>query len=201
MDKNKLLKTNEAAKYLGVSRSSLTNWIKQGLIGGGATPGGHYRFTVSDLDAFAEKRGLAKPSGASAAAEETERDGDTVRLLVVDDDDAFREFVHDALEVFSSYELRDAEDGMKGALLIGSWKPDLVILDIRMPNMNGMELLKLMHENPATAGTHVIVASAHLSPELKKEVEDMGVDIVLEKPVHLVKLVASIQKLVDLELA
>lgn len=196
MDRNKLLKTNEAAKYLGVSRSSLTNWIRQGLIGGGATPGGHYRFTVDELDAFAKKRGLVKPNPASNPGELEQGS----RLLLIDDDDAFREFVRDALEVFADYELKEADDGMKGAMLIGTWKPDLIILDIRMPNMNGVELLKLIRENPKTADIDVIAASAHISADIRKEIEELGVSVILEKPVHLVKLVASIQKLVDLTL-
>jgi len=195
MDGNaKFLKTNEAAKYLGVSRSSLTNWIRQGLLSGGVTPGGHYRFTLEELDDFARKRGLV-PSSAVPAERET------VRILIVDDDEAFREFVSDALSVFAGYELREASDGMKGAMLIGSWKPDLIILDIRMPNMNGEELLSLIRENPETADANVLIASAHLSPELSAELEKREPDAILEKPIHLAKLVATVQKLVDLRLA
>ena len=195
MDGNaKFLKTNEAAKYLGVSRSSLTNWIRQGLLSGGVTPGGHYRFTMEELDDFARKRGLV-PSSAVPAERET------VRILIVDDDEAFREFVSDALSVFAGYELREASDGMKGAMLIGSWKPDLIILDIRMPNMNGEELLSLIRENPETADANVLIASAHLSPELSAELEKREPDAILEKPIHLAKLVATVQKLVDLRLA
>lgn len=196
MDNKKLLKTNDAAKYLGVSRSSLTNWIKQGLISGGATPGGHYRFSVQELDAFAEKRGLAKHENVLVE----EKDGVT-RILVVDDDDAFREFVRDALEVFENYEIKEAADGMKGAMLAGAWKPELVILDIRMPNMDGKEFLKLIRENPETADANVIVASAHLSDDLRNELAVLEPEIIMEKPVHLAKLVASIQKLVNLKLS
>lgn len=194
--RQKLLKTNDAAKYLGVSRSSLTNWIKQGAITGGVTPGGHYRFTTKELDAFAAKRGLVRP------VVEDEDDPDRkIRLLVIDDDEAFREFIHDALEVFADYELKEAVDGMQGAMLIGAWQPDLVILDVRMPNMDGKELLKLVRANPETAEINVLISSAHLSPELKNELEELDVDAILEKPVHLAKLIAQIQKLVDLRLA
>lgn len=196
---NKLFKTNEAAKYLGVSRSSLTNWVKQGLIGGGATPGGHYRFTAEELDTFADKRGLTKNSDFNPSS--AHEAGSVSKLLVIDDDEPFREFIKDALEAFKSYELKEASDGMKGALIIGSWKPDLVILDIRMPNMDGVELLKLIRENPETADINVIIASAHLSPELKSDLEKLHADIVMEKPVRLAKLVGAIQKLADLELA
>lgn len=192
MEKTKLLKTNEAAHYLGVSRSSLTNWIRQGKLKGGATPGGHYRFTVRELDAFAAERGLTTfPQNFSGKA----------RILIVDDEEAFREFVSDALAVFSGYELKEASDGMKGAMLIGSWKPDLIILDLRMPNMDGRELLSLIRENPDTAEAGVIVVSAHLSPELAESLNTLKPDAVLEKPLHLAKLIASVQKLLDLTLA
>ncbi len=188
----KLLKTNAAAKYLGVSRSSLTNWIRQGLLQGGATPGGHYRFTVDELDDFAQKRGLAPVKQAPDAP---------VRILIVDDDEAFREFVTDALTVFTGYEIKEADDGLKGAMLVGAWKPELIVLDIRMPRMDGRELLKLIRENPESSETNVIVASAHLTPGLSASLEQFEPDVILEKPVRLAKLVASIQKLVDLQLA
>lgn len=190
MDNNqKLLTTNEAAKYLGVSRSSLSNWIRQGQLSGGVTPGGHYRFTVEELDDFAKKRGLLPTTRENS------------RILVIDDDEAFREFVTDALTDFTGYELRTAPDGMKGALLIGSWKPDLIVLDIRMPQMNGQELLALIRENPESADSCVVIASAHLSPELTAELEKLSPQAILEKPVRLAKFIATIQKLLDLPFA
>lgn len=192
MDK-KFLKTNEAAKYLGVSRSSLTNWVKQGLLGSGVTPGGHYRFTLEELHSFAEKRGLNLPD------ETLERT--SAKILIIDDDEGFREFLKDALDVFSGCFIKETVDGMQGALLAGSWEPDLIILDIRMPNMNGVEFLRLLRNDPKTSRIRVIVASAYLSPEVKKEVEDMDADIILEKPVRLAKLVASVQSLLNLKLS
>ena len=191
MDK-KFFKTNEAAKYLGVSRSSLTNWVKQGLLGSGVTPGGHYRFTLEELNAFADRRGLNIPAELEAES--------GVKILVIDDDEGFREFVKDALDVFVDYQIRETVDGMQGALLAGTWNPNLIILDIRMPNMNGVEFLRLLRENPNTSGVKVIVSSAYLSPEVKAEVEALDADIILEKPVRLAKLVASVQSLVNLKL-
>lgn len=189
----KFLKTNDAASYLGVSRSSLTNWAKQGLITGGLTPGGHYRFTVTELERFAAERGLTIPKRTTEPLE-------MARLLVIDDDPAFREFVKDALDVFSPFELREAADGMQGALLIGTWKPHLVIVDLRMPNMNGVEFCRMLKANPDTMEVRVVIASAYLSPEVRTEITQLGVDAVLEKPVRLSALVATVAKLTHLEL-
>jgi len=189
---SKLLKTNDAAKYLGVSRSSLTNWVKQGLLGSGVTPGGHYRFTADELDKFAEKRGLNIPKAMN--------DSGKVKILVIDDDAAFREFIKNALDVFSGYELRESIDGMQGALLIGTWQPDLVILDLRMPNMNGVEFCRMLRQNEDTEDVKVIIASAYLSPEAKSDIAKLAVDVVLEKPVRLGSIVAAVEKCTDLKL-
>jgi excisionase family DNA binding protein len=188
----KLLKSNDAAKYLGVSRSSLTNWVKQSLLGSGLTPGGHYRFTVDELDKFAEKRGLRIPK--------TLNDSGKIKILVIDDDGAFREFIKDALDVFSNFELREASDGMQGVLLIGTWQPDLVILDLRMPNMNGIDFCRLLRQNEDTEDVKVIITSAHLSAEAKAEILKLSVDVVLEKPVRLGSIVAAVEKCTDLKL-
>ena len=191
----KLLTTNEAASYLGVSRSSLANWIRQGRISGGVTPGGHYRFTEAELDEFARAQGIEIRKNKPVSTDGPKK------ILVVDDDEAFCDYVRDALEAFRAYELREAHDGMEGAMTAGAWKPDLLILDIRMPSMNGTELLRLIRSNPEMQGIRVLVASAHLSTERKAELEPLHPELILDKPVHLAKLVASIQKLAELELA
>ena len=188
----KFLTSNEAAKYLGVSRSSLTNWVKQGVLTGGLTPGGHHRFTTDDLNAFAEQRGMELPGN--------ENESRNVRILIVEDDEGFREYVKDALDIYSGYELKEAEDGLKGALLIGSWKPDLIILDIRMPNMNGVEFLQMLRHESDVKDAKVIVASAHISAELREEILELGVEMILDKPVRLARLVAVIEKSTSLAL-
>jgi excisionase family DNA binding protein len=187
----KYFKSTEAAKYLGISRSSLSNWVRQELLNVGTTPGGHYRFTKDELDKFALERGF-EISGFI--------DNEQTRILVIDDDEMFRRFMSEALEVFDGYELREAKDGMEGALILGSWNPDLVVADLRMPNMNGIEFCRLLRKNENTSDVEVIVASAYLSPEVKDELSKLGVTIVMEKPVRLTALVAAIEKSCGLKL-
>lgn len=187
------MKTSEAADYLGVSRSSITNWVRQEVLKAASTPGGHYLFSQEQLNNFAIERGMSLP--------ETEQNEAKFRILAIDDDKEFREFVSEALEVYSGYELKEAEDGMQGALLIGTWKPDLVIVDLRMPNMNGVEFCRLLKKDKSTNRVKIIIASAYLSPEVKKEITSLGVDAVLEKPVRLASFVATVGKLTNLELS
>lgn len=193
MKKNKFMKTSEAADYLGVSRSSITNWVRQEVLEAASTPGGHYLFSQEQLDNFAKERGMSLPESSNDSAH--------FRILAIDDDHEFREFISEALEVYSGYELKEAEDGMQGALLIGTWRPDLVIVDLRMPNMNGVEFCRFLKKDHSTDKVKIIIASAYLSPEVKDEITSLGVDAILEKPVRLASFVATVGKLTDMELS
>ena len=193
MKKNKFMKTSDAAKYLGVSRSSVTNWIRNGELKAASTPGGHYLFSREQLDAFASERGMILEHRGNHSG--------IYRILVIDDDPSFREFVREALDVYTGYELKEAEDGMQGALLVGTWQPDLVIVDLRMPNMNGVEFCHFLKKDTATADVKIIVASAYLSEEVRAEVNKLSVDSIMDKPVRLGTFIATVSKMSDLELS
>ena len=193
MKKSKFMKTSDAAIYLGVSRSSITNWIRNGELEAASTPGGHYLFSKEQLDAFASERGMILDNNA--------KHGGIYRILVIDDDPAFREFAKEALDVYTGYELKEAEDGMQGALLVGTWQPDLVIVDLRMPNMNGVDFCNFLKKDSATEDVKIIIASAYLSGEVREEVEKLGVDSIMDKPVRLGTFIATVGKMSDLELS
>ncbi len=192
MKVKKHLKTTEAAEYLGVARSSVTNWIRSGALEAASTPGGHYLVSLEQLRKFAQERGMSLP--------ESTRMRGVYKILLIDDDSDFRTFVSEALDVYSGYELREAEDGMQGALLVGTWKPDMVIVDLRMPNMNGVEFCRFLKGDESMDDVKIIIASAYLSPEVREEVSRLGVDGILGKPVRLEALVAMVGRLGGLEL-
>jgi CheY-like chemotaxis protein len=78
--------------------------------------------------------------------------------------------------------------------------PDVVIADLRMPNLNGIEFCRLLRKNENTEDTDILVASAYLSAEIKEELKKLGVNIILEKPVRLAALIAAIVKCAGLKL-
>lgn len=194
MRKKKTMRTGEAAEYLDVSKASITNWVRSGQLQAATTPGGHYLFTTTTLDAFARDRGMIPPPPGKS-------DSESYKILVIDDDESFRVFVREALDAYTGYELKEAEDGMQGALLTGTWQPDMVIVDLRMPNMNGVEFCEFIKKDEGMSYVKIIVVSAHLAPAVREAVEILGVNAILDKPVRLGSFVATIGKLADLELS
>ena len=84
------------------------------------------------------------------------------KILVVDDDEHIRTFLTKSLE-FKGYQIISANDGIKGWEMIESEKPDLIIMDIRMPGMDGIEVLKKVREDIELTKIPVIMLTAESS--------------------------------------
>ena len=127
------LTLGQAAKYLGVAQSTIRKWSDQGRVPAFYTPGGHRRYRRGDLDAFLER------SGPNAAA----HSGPVV--LIVDDDEGTRTFVRASLEL-EGFDVREASSGTEGLAALEEEAPDLVLLDVMMPQMDGWEMLRRVQE-------------------------------------------------------
>ena len=165
------LTLGEAAKYLGVAQSTIRKWSDLGHVDMIKTPGGHRRYRRSDLDAFvARAAGSRTPRPAAA-----ER-----RVLIVDDDDRLREFVRVNLEM-EGYTVREASNGEEGlAALDEDEQPDLVLLDVMMPRMDGWEFLQRMQERHGA--TRVIVFSGQAGEGAAQDAAERGAQGFISKP-------------------
>ncbi len=114
-------------------------------------------------------------SDLSAQAESAEK----LSVLVVDDDEAIREYLSELL-VDEGYTVRQAKDGVMALESIAEEKPALVILDLMMPNMGGMETAKRLKENPETADIPIVILTIEGSEE---EGFRVGVDRFFNKPI------------------
>jgi excisionase family DNA binding protein len=126
------LTLGQAAKFLGVAQSTIRKWSDQGRVPAFYTPGGHRRYRRGDLEAFLDRSG---PGGKDTGP----------LVLVVDDDSRLREFIRVNLEM-EGYTVREAESADEGLTAIEDQAPDLVLLDVMMPNVNGWEMLQRMQE-------------------------------------------------------
>jgi adenylate cyclase len=108
-------------------------------------------------------------------AHETDNDAgdDRVQVLLVEDDQEFAEMYRLKLEA-DGYEVSIAEDGEEGLRLALAMRPDLVFLDIRMPRLDGLEMLERLRRDPVTAELPVVILSNYGEDELRKRGFDLG---------------------------
>lgn len=119
------------------------------------------------------------------------------RFLVVDDSSVVRKALRKTLAMTDIQlgELLEAENGQLGLDVLNKEWVDLVFLDINMPVMNGVEFLKAVRSNPDFKETPVIIVSTEGSTERIKELEELGIQAYLRKPVSPEELVSKVQEL------
>ena len=100
-------------------------------------------------------------------------------VLVVDDELSIRVLVRMILED-EGYEVLEAETGRQGLELVEQASPDLVLLDIRLPDMDGWEVLRSLHERPS--GPRVVIMSAHSSEPTLERAQREGITGYVIKP-------------------
>ena len=98
-----------------------------------------------------------------------------VRILLVDDHPIVRQGLRSLLEGRPGWEVDgEASDGIEALNKVESLQPDVVVLDITMPRMNGLEACRLIQQKPKTSGLEVLVVTQHDSPQMMREALDAG---------------------------
>jgi excisionase family DNA binding protein len=162
------LTLGHAARYLGVAQSTIRKWSDDGRVRAFYTPGGHRRYRRGDLDAFLERSG---PSGSN---------GGPV-VLIVDDDERLREYVRVNLEM-EGYKVREAGDAEEGLRVLEEAKPDLVLLDVMMPRVDGWEMLRRVHERHGVGAIPVVMFSSKVDERAEEEAASRGAQGFIGKP-------------------
>lgn len=116
-------------------------------------------------------------------------------ILVVDDDAHIRELLRQELEA-EGYKVREAKDGMDAISQVKFAKPDLIVLDVMMPQMNGFDVAAVLKNNPQTMGIPIIILSIF---EDKERGYRLGIDRYLTKPIHKEGLLRDIDVLLSQE--
>jgi len=104
-----------------------------------------------------------------------------IRILVVDDDETTRETLVEVLQD-EGYEVALAADGLEAAAILSTYQPDLVLTDLHMPRLDGMNLLT--HVKNVYPNTPVIIFTAHATLDFKREARRLGARDYLNKPLN-----------------
>lgn len=167
------LKPSEAAELLRVEPGTVRSWAQSGRLRSTTTPGGHRRFAYRDLVKFAAEHGISLALPAEGG----------LRVLVVDDDDQVRTLTARTLRSVDGTEVELAEDGFTAGRLLASFRPHVIVLDIFMPGINGLELCRTLKADPATADIRVIAMTGASDSEAARLIVECGAEQCLAKPV------------------
>lgn len=169
------LTTSQIAAYCHMTPRSVNKWIEEGKIRSYTTPGGHYRVHPDDFRDFLKKYNMPMPP-------ELQKGVALKRILIVDDEKNLVNSIKRTLKLAGNYEVDAAYDGFDAGRKLLAFKPDLVILDIRMPGMDGYEVAKRIKESPEGGRVRIIAVSAFFEEEGKERILSLGADACLEKP-------------------
>ena len=117
-------------------------------------------------------------------------------ILIVEDNEKNMKLVRDVLQVkgYATIEAVNAEDGIE---LTAAHKPDLILMDIQLPGMNGIEALQVLRANPATAGIPVAAVTASVMQQDRTKITQAGFDAYVGKPINLKEFLDTVRRLLD----
>lgn len=170
--------TFETAKLCHVSPLSIINWVNAGRLPAFRTPGGHRRIRREDLIRFMRDNGIPMP--------EELRDGSgKPKVLVVDDEAGIREMLAEHLSTRTNpYEVLTAADGFEAGRLVATFRPDVVLLDLRMPGLDGFQICRTIKADPDTSATIVVAMTGFHTPETEARILECGAIRCFAKPLE-----------------
>lgn len=171
----------EVADLLMVSPVTVRGWAARGLLGAEATPGGHRRFLRAEVERFLREREAQAPRLRQ------------LKLLIVDDDEMHRGFL---VEMLTSLDapvvVETAADGFEAGIKVAEFAPQVVLLDLMMPGMNGFDACRRIKADPATQAIRVIAMTGYPSPENLTRIVAAGAELMLAKPIDMPLLLHSL---------
>jgi excisionase family DNA binding protein len=174
------LTLGQAARYLGVAQSTIRKWSDSGRVRVYKTPGRHRRYRRDDLDAFLERSGPEARRGPV--------------VLIVDDDDHLRDYVRVNLEM-EGYTVREAGSAEEGMRVLDDARPDLILLDVMMPEVDGWEMLQRVHDRHGIGSVPVVMFSGKVDERAADKAAEHGAKGFLGKPFDPHELVAQTKQL------
>jgi excisionase family DNA binding protein len=184
--------TGEAAKICKVSQQTIIRCFDSGQLKGFRVPGSRFRRIPRDqLFAFMKDNGIP-----TEALESGKR-----KILIVDDDEDLVELIRQAFEHDGRFDIRTANNGFDAGMLVKEFRPDLVILDVMLPDINGREVCVRVRSDKSLDEVKIVCISGMVEADKVADLMDAGANDFIQKPFSVDKLMDRACELLLLETA
>lgn len=180
--------TGEVAEICKVSQQTVIRCFDSGKLKGFRVPGSRFRrIPRESLLEFMKDNSIPLDN----------LDSGKKRILVVDDDEAILEMLVELLERDGRFEIRVARGGYEAGMLTQEFRPDVIVLDYKLPDIDGNRVCRTIRANPGYSETRIIIISGVADPDEIEELKAAGADDFLRKPFQIDELIARILRLVQ----
>lgn len=182
--------TGEAAKICKVSQQTIIRCFDSGQLKGFRVPGSRFRRIPRDiLYRFMKENGI--PTDALESGRR--------KAVVVDDDEELVELIKDALESDGRFEVRVANNGFDAGMIVKEYRPDVIVLDVMLPDINGKEVCQRVRSDSTLDDVKIICISGMVEADKVDELKKSGANDFLQKPFEVEALIDSICRMLDME--
>lgn len=182
--------TGEAAKICKVSQQTIIRCFDSGQLKGFRVPGSRFRRIPRDvLYKFMKENGI--PTDALESGRR--------KALVVDDDVELVELIKDVLDADGRFEVRVANNGFDAGMMVKEYKPDILVLDVMLPDINGGEVCQRVRSDSTLDDVKIICISGMVEADKIDDLKKAGANDFVQKPFEVEKLIDRICKLLDME--
>ncbi|MCX7705408.1 MAG: response regulator [bacterium] len=187
--KNNFYTTGEVARILNCSRVTVFHWILNGKIPAIRTAGGHYRIPKNNIEK------LLKPLNS----EQTGKQERKIKILVVDDEpNIVKTLVMFLKKVQPDFEVYGTTSSFDAGKLIITFKPDIAIIDIVMPGIDGFEVVEKIKSDPLTKDIKVIAITGYGTKENIEKIKKKGAILCILKPFDYYDVVEQVKKIAEI---
>lgn len=178
----RIFTTGEAARICKVSQQTIIRCFDNGRITGFKVPGSKFRrIPREELIRFMRENGIP-------LAQLGERN----RILIVDDDRAIIQLIAAGLEKDGRFEVQSAETGFDAGLLTESFRPDLIILDYMLPDIDGAAVCRRLRARESSRAVKILCISATADAKAVDELRRSGADAFMQKPFTVAMLIERV---------
>jgi excisionase family DNA binding protein len=172
--------TGEAAKICKVSQQTIIRCFDNGQLKGFRVPGSRFRRIPREaLYRFMKDNGI--PTDALESGKR--------KVLLVDDDTELVELMTRVLEEDGRFEVRVAGNGFDAGMMVKEYHPDLIVLDVMLPDINGKEVCHRVRADPALEDVRILCISGMIEDDKIQELKLSGADDFLHKPFDIEELI------------